>query len=194
MFCQLPFGDNLSALSKGSVEQSSNLDLPCDIENILFEKITPDSNLAIPYQFDTHLDQQDEKLVQDNLEVQYTNIEPQSSMGYKPENNISIDGNVNYAFTLRQQLLDGEEGLKKVDSFSRWISKELGEVDLQMQSPSGIPWNTDENGNVVDDSSLSPSISHDQLFTIIDFSPKWAFIDSEPEVFNVFIYSNEKLK
>ncbi|PON81899.1 Notch [Trema orientale] len=177
---QISFGDNLLPLPKGSLEQSSNLDLQYDLENILFEKITPDSNLTTPYQFNTHLDQQNEKLVQ-NLQAQFTNTESQSSMPYKSENNRPTDGNGNYAFTLRQQLLDGEEGLKKVDSFSRWISKELGEVDLQMQSSSGIQWSTVE-GDVVDDSSLSPSISQDQLFTIIDFSPKWAFTDSEPEV------------
>ena len=170
-------------LPKGSVEEASSLDLPYDFENILFEKINPDSNLATPYHFNTHLDKQNEKLLQTNLQGQFTNTESHPSMAYKSENNTSIDGNINYAFTLRQQLLDGEEGLKKVDSFSRWISKELGEVDLQMQSSSGIQWSTDD---VVDDSSLSPSISQDQLFTIIDFSPKWAFTDSEPEVFSVF--------
>lgn len=146
--------DNLLPLPKGSVEQ---LELSFDLESMLSEKSTPDSSLtASPYLLSTHLDQQNE---------------------------ISIEGNLNYAFTLRQQLLDGEEGLnlKKVDSFSRWATKELGEVDnLQMQSSSGIPWSTVEN--VVDDSSLSPSISQDQLFSISNFSPKWGFTDSQPKV------------
>ena len=147
-------------LPKGSVEQ---LELSFDLESMLSEKSTPDSSLtASPYLLSTHLDQQNE---------------------------ISIEGNLNYAFTLRQQLLDGEEGLnlKKVDSFSRWATKELGEVDnLQMQSSSGIPWSTVEN--VVDDSSLSPSISQDQLFSISNFSPKWAFTDSQPKVMNISYY------
>lgn len=162
IFCQISLEDNLLPLPKGSVEQSSNLEMPYDLENMLFENSTADSSLTTsPYQLDSHLDQQTEN---------------------------STEGNSNYAFTLRQQLLDGEEGLKKVDSFSRWVTKELGEVDnLQMQSSSGIPWSTVEN--VVDDSSLSPSISQDQLFSIIDFSPKWGFTDSQPKVFNMLYYS-----
>ncbi|XP_062077108.1 calmodulin-binding transcription activator 1 isoform X2 [Humulus lupulus] len=183
---QLSSGDNVSSQHKGLVEQSSNLDLPYDFSNILFEKNTSDSNLSTPYQFSTHHDQQIERRVQNSL-VQFTNIEPQSSMPYKSDNNIYTDGNVNYNFALRQQLLDGEEGLKKVDSFSRWMSKALGDADLQLQSSSGIPWSTVECGGADDDSSLSPSISKDQLFTIINFSPKWAFTDSQPEV---LVYGN----
>ncbi|KAJ7942518.1 Calmodulin-binding transcription activator 2 [Quillaja saponaria] len=80
-------------------------------------------------------------------------------------------------------LTDGEESLKKVDSFSRWISKELGEVDdLQMQSSSGISWSTFESGNIIDDSSLSPSLSQYQLFGVTDFSPKWAYAELATEV------------
>ena len=69
------------------------------------------------------------------------------------------------------------------DSFSRWITKELGEVaDLNMQSSPGISWSTDECQHVIDDTSLSPSLSQDQLFSINDFSPKWAYAESEIEV------------
>lgn len=90
-------------------------------------------------------------------------------------------------FFEQKSLLDGDESLKKVDSFSRWVTKELGEVDdLQMQSSSGIAWSTVECENVSDDASLSPSLSHDQLFSIVDFSPKWAYIDLESEVFKDF--------
>ncbi|KAF4365991.1 hypothetical protein F8388_019235 [Cannabis sativa] len=192
---QFSSGDNVPSHLKGLVEQSSNLDLSFDIGHILFEKNTLDSNLSTPDQFSTHHGQQNERRVQNDLQVQFTNMESQSSMPYKFDNNINTDGNVNYNFTLRQQLLDGEEGLKKVDSFSRWISKALGDVDLQMQSSSGIPWSTVECGSADDDSSLSPSISQDQLFTIIDFSPKWAFTDSQPEVlvFGNFLKSQQEV-
>ncbi|KAF4374823.1 hypothetical protein G4B88_031026 [Cannabis sativa] len=192
---QFSSGDNVPSHLKGLVEQSSNLDLSFDIGNTLFEKNTLDSNLSTPDQFSTHHGQQNERRVQNDLQVQFTNMESQSSMPYKFDNNINTDGNVNYNFTLRQQLLDGEEGLKKVDSFSRWISKALGDVDLQMQSSSGIPWSTVECGSADDDSSLSPSISQDQLFTIIDFSPKWAFTDSQPEVlvFGNFLKSQQEV-
>ncbi|XP_024019885.1 calmodulin-binding transcription activator 2 [Morus notabilis] len=166
---QISLEDNLLPLPKGLVEQSSNLEMPYDLENMLFENSTADSSLtSSPYQLDSHLDQQTEN---------------------------STEGNINYAFTLRQQLLDGEEGLKKLDSFSRWVTKELGEVDdLQMQSSSGIPWSTVEN--VVDDSSLSPSISQDQLFSIIDFSPKWGFTDSQPKVLIIgtFLKSRQEVE
>ena len=74
--------------------------------------------------------------------------------------------------------------MKKVDSFSRWVSKELGEMeDLQMQSSSGgIAWTSVECENAAAGSSLSPSLSEDQRFTMIDFWPKWTQTDSEVEV------------
>ncbi|KAE8721800.1 hypothetical protein F3Y22_tig00015125pilonHSYRG00020 [Hibiscus syriacus] len=51
-----------------------------------------------------------------------------------------------------------------------------------MRSLSGFSWSTVECGNVSDDSSLSLSLSQDQIFCIVDFSPKWAYIDQETEV------------
>ncbi|KAK8969768.1 Calmodulin-binding transcription activator 3 [Platanthera guangdongensis] len=81
------------------------------------------------------------------------------------------------------------EGLKKYDSFSRWMSKELGEVDSsQINSNSGIYWTSLESESVVEHSNLlsqeqsdtyllGPLLSQDQLFSIIDFSPSWAYTD-----------------
>lgn len=100
------------------------------------------------------------------------------------DRNVPMGGEANFAFAAKRLLSDGEDGLKKVDSFSRWISKELGDVvDLQVQSTSGLQWSTDECGNV-EESSLGPSISQDQLFSILDFSPKWAYGDSGIKVRN----------
>ncbi|KAL5564065.1 hypothetical protein UlMin_033812 [Ulmus minor] len=179
---QVPFGDDSLALPDGLVEQSSKLEPP----------YTSDMNFPASNMFDPHLHQQEEKLGQNNAQP---NIESHYSVASTLENNISTDGNINYAFTLRQQLGDGEDSLKKVDSFSRWVSKELGDVeDLHMPS-SRFPWSTVECENVADDSSLSPSLSQDQHFSIIDFSPKWGFIDSQPEVLIVgkFLKNQEEV-
>ncbi|KAE8672694.1 putative protein phosphatase 2C 10-like [Hibiscus syriacus] len=73
------------------------------------------------------------------------------------------------------------------------------EIDLRimvmMQSSSGFSWSTVECGNVSDDSSLSPSLSQEQLFSIVDFSPKWAYIDLETEVLIIgtFLKSQEEV-
>ncbi|KAJ7945407.1 Calmodulin-binding transcription activator 2 [Quillaja saponaria] len=86
------------------------------------------------------------------------------------------------------------DGLIKHDSFNRWMSNELGDVgEPNMQSSSGAYWDTVESENGVDDSTISsqvhldsyllgPSLSHDQLFSIIDFSPSWAYEGSQIKV------------
>lgn len=164
--------DNSLLPPKWSVDQPTNLELPYNQDDL----------------FNTLLHQQKEKPVQNNLQPQRPNTESECLIRSNTDNDIYADGNMNYSLSLRRQLLDGEEGLKKVDSFSRWVSKELGEVDnLQMQSSSGISWSTVECGNVVDDSSLSPSLSQDQLFSIIDISPKWGYADLETEVLIIWI-------
>lgn len=115
-----------------------------------------------------------------------------------------LDGNLNvgdksYYPSLRKPLLDGvmREGLKKLDSFDRWISKELDDVaESTMQSDSGVYWETVGGGDV-DDSGIStqvpsdnyvlgPSLSQDQLFSIVDFSPNWAYSGSEIKVYQFF--------
>uniref|UniRef100_A0A7N0ZUA1 CG-1 domain-containing protein n=1 Tax=Kalanchoe fedtschenkoi TaxID=63787 RepID=A0A7N0ZUA1_KALFE len=87
-----------------------------------------------------------------------------------------------------------EDGLRKLDSFNRWMSKELGDVDESIvQTGSGAYWSAVESENAIDDSGSSshghmdadmvlPSLSTDQLFSIIDFSPNWAYEDSEIKV------------
>ncbi|KAL9272396.1 Calmodulin-binding transcription activator 3-like protein [Drosera capensis] len=91
--------------------------------------------------------------------------------------------------------LQAAENLPKVDSFSKWASKELGDVgDLSLGSASNISWcNTTDTGNAVDGPSvsheiqldsyaMSPSISQDQLFSILDFSPSWTYPEVDTEV------------
>ncbi|KAL2937283.1 Calmodulin-binding transcription activator 1 [Bienertia sinuspersici] len=83
-----------------------------------------------------------------------------------------------------------EEGLQKVDSFSKWMTKELaGADDLHLKSSSNISWQNIETAAAVDDPSIqldnysmSPPIGQDQLFDIQDFSPSCASADSGTKV------------
>uniref|UniRef100_A0ACD5UK92 Uncharacterized protein n=1 Tax=Avena sativa TaxID=4498 RepID=A0ACD5UK92_AVESA len=99
---------------------------------------------------------------------------------------------------LKQSSLDlfnnEPNGLKKFDSFSRWMSDELAEVaDLDIKTSSDTFWSSAETVNVADGSSIpineqldayvvSPSLSQDQLFSIIDVSPSWTYTGSKLKV------------
>lgn len=79
--------------------------------------------------------------------------------------------------------------LKKLDSFGRWMDKEIGQDcdDSLMASDSGNYWNTlhpeNEDNKVsslpedkqLHNDLLGPSLSIEQLFSILDFSPDWAY-------------------
>lgn len=78
--------------------------------------------------------------------------------------------------------------MKKLDSFGRWMDKEIGgDCDNSlMASDSGNYWSTldahSEDKEVsslrhmqLDVDSLGPSLSQEQLFSIHDFSPDWAY-------------------
>lgn len=111
------------------------------------------------------------------------------------ENSATLDRKVNHP-ALKQPLLGGisKDGLKNLDSFGRWMSKELGDVDEpQNQSSSGAYWEAvgSEVGNVNSNISsqvefetytMSPSLSQDQLYSIIDFSPNCAYAGTEIKV------------
>lgn len=115
---------------------------------------------------------------------------------------------------MKQHLLDGalgEEGLKKMDSFNRWMSKELGDVGViadanesYAHSSSRTYWDEVEsedgsNGHNsrrdLDGYVMSPSLSKEQLFSISDFSPSWAYVGYEVTVNTIsqFILSNQKI-
>lgn len=97
-------------------------------------------------------------------------------------------------FAKKQPLLNAitTEALRKSDSFNQWMSRELGDVkEASMQCNSGAHWNSVENevGNSSissqahqDTYMFSRSLSHEQLFSIIDFSPSWAYEGSEIKV------------
>lgn len=81
-----------------------------------------------------------------------------------------------------------KDSFKKNDSFTRWMSKELAEVDdSQITSSSGVYWNSEEADNIIEASSsdqytLGPVLAQDQLFTIVDFSPTWTYAGSKTRV------------
>ncbi|XP_035818541.1 calmodulin-binding transcription activator 3 isoform X3 [Zea mays] len=74
------------------------------------------------------------------------------------------DGSIKHSL-LKQSSLDlltiEAPGLKKNDSFSRWMSKELEELDAYV---------------------VNPSLSQDQLFSILDVSPSCAYIGTNTKV------------
>lgn len=143
-----------------------------------------------------HPHKQNKVLVQNDPQEKLLNAKekPKSDL----EANRTLDGIEDTYFPLKRTLLDGsptEEGLKKLDSFNQWMSKELGDVEESNKpSASGAYWDAVETENEVggttvpsqghlDTYVLDPSISHDQLFSIIDYSPSWAFEGSEVKVF-----------
>lgn len=127
------------------------------------------------------LGSQNQQPIGDSFQAPFTSIEGAYIPKLGPED-LLYEASANQTLPLRKSLLKKEDSLKKVDSFSRWVSNELGEMeDLQMQSSSGdIAWTTVETAAAA--SSLSPSLSEHQRFTIIDFWPKWTQTDSEVEV------------
>ncbi|KAG8073805.1 hypothetical protein GUJ93_ZPchr0006g45289 [Zizania palustris] len=92
-----------------------------------------------------------------------------------------------------------KDSFKKSDSFTRWMSKELGEVDdSQIKSTSGVYWNSEETDNIIEASTsdqftLGPVLAQDQLFSIVDFAPTWTYAGSKTRVFvnGRFINSDE---
>jgi len=92
--------------------------------------------------------------------------------------------------------VEAQEGLKKLDSFGRWMSKEIGGDgdESLVASDSGTYWNTLGNQNGVEEVSslqrqiqldidlMGPSLSQEQLFSVIDFSPDWAYTEVETKV------------
>ncbi|KAI4317272.1 hypothetical protein L6164_025155 [Bauhinia variegata] len=134
-------------------------------------------------------------------------LDAKDSYGLKPElgTSTSLDGigEEKNLSTLKQTLLDGSpaEGLKKLDSFNQWMSKELEDVETNMQPTSGAYWDKVESTAIsshvhFDTYSMDPSISYNQLFSIIDFSPNWAYEGSETKVLisGRFLSSQQELE
>lgn len=140
-----------------------------------------------------HSHKQNKVLMQNDLQEKLLNEKE------KIKSNLEAYGIEDTYLSFKRTLLDGppaEEGLKKLDSFNQWMSKELGDVEESNKpSTSGGYWDTVESENEVGNTTipsqghldtyvLDPSVSHDQLFSIIDYSPSWAFEGSEIKVFS----------
>ncbi|XVF17258.1 hypothetical protein REPUB_Repub10bG0104400 [Reevesia pubescens] len=178
---------DFSHLSKWPLDQKLHPDLRYDLTSRFHEQ---------EVNHHVYPDKQHDHSIQNNqmTEPSYGNHEyvPKPD----PESRLTLEGKSIYSSAMRQNLFDGSlvEGLQKLDSFNRWMSKELGDVDGSlMQSSSGAYWDAVEGQNGVDVSTipsqgqldtfmLGPSLSHDQLFSIIDFSPNWAYVGSEIKV------------
>lgn len=100
---------------------------------------------------------------------------------------------------------DEARELKKLDSFGRWMDKEIGGDcdDSLMASNSGNYWNAFDTENEKEVSSASdhmqlnidsvgPSLSRDQLFSISDFAPDWAYSGVETKVLITGTFLGEK--
>lgn len=131
---------------------------------------------------------------QRNIQMFLSDTDTGNATNANMEDGMTLTGSESYFFHVRKPLINGlqtEDSLKKVDSFSRWIAKEIGDADdLDMQSSNGISWSTmgseyDPTMSAqlqVDTHTLNPSVSQDQLFSIIDFSPCWAYSTLDTKV------------
>ncbi|KAF5178182.1 Calmodulin-binding transcription activator [Thalictrum thalictroides] len=160
----------------------------------LEQKLLTDPDPSQP--FHMHPEQQKGNPLQNDYQTQLPNAEFDSLLNASFESVLNGDDIYNNYSSAKQPVLDSirtDEILKKNDSFTRWMSKELGEVsNLQMQPISGVDWDTVGSVRVSDDASisseyletysLSPSLSKEQLFSITDFSPNWAYEGSEAKV------------
>nr|XP_027068799.1 calmodulin-binding transcription activator 2-like isoform X1 [Coffea arabica]XP_027068800.1 calmodulin-binding transcription activator 2-like isoform X1 [Coffea arabica]XP_027116905.1 calmodulin-binding transcription activator 2-like isoform X1 [Coffea arabica]XP_027116906.1 calmodulin-binding transcription activator 2-like isoform X1 [Coffea arabica] len=153
-------------------------------------------------------DGQEDEAVERDVQKLRQNVEAGYMMSYKAENGMPSAGSGNCSLVLKQPHLSGiqaEESLKKVDSFSRWMAKELGEVEeLPLQSTNGYSWSVIQTEDVVGDSctptqlqldadTLNFSLSQDQLFSITDFSPNWAYSRLETKVYLKGLYRSNTI-
>ncbi|KOM53980.1 hypothetical protein LR48_Vigan09g263900 [Vigna angularis] len=179
---QIPFEDNSGDMPMSSQNQPFGLHYGSDYGTSLLGYGARNASSEIaPILYSFNGDPK-EQLLQKNYPQEHADGQSQHTLKSNSANKVPDEESINYGLTVKRTLLDRDESLKKVDSFSRWVTKELGEVaDLNMQSTPGISWSTDECQHVIDDSSLSPSLSQDQLFSINDFSPKWAYAELDIE-------------
>ncbi|KAK3150723.1 hypothetical protein QOZ80_3AG0236850 [Eleusine coracana subsp. coracana] len=110
------------------------------------------------------------------------------------QNERSLEEAINYPLlkTQSSSLSDIlKDSFKKSDSFTRWMSKELGEVDdSQITSSSGVNWNSEDADNIIEATSrdqldqftVGPVLAQDQLFSIFDFVPSWTYVGSKIRV------------
>ncbi|CAA0807333.1 Calmodulin-binding transcription activator 2 [Striga hermonthica] len=203
LYNQLPSPD--CSLHNPPANQNSILSLPCDHgRNLLEEKslALDQQNFVEPFYTLTH-----EQSVQKNLQMSPLDSETESTMNPNMENVMTTIGNENYSILMKKPLINGlqkDESLKKADSFSRWMANELGgSGELNLQSNNGISWSivgSEYDSSMpstlqADTDTLNPSISQDQLFSIVEFLPNYAYADLETKVVitGTFLKSKQEL-
>ncbi|KAJ7956811.1 Calmodulin-binding transcription activator 2 [Quillaja saponaria] len=190
-------GANSSCLSNWPIDQDLHRHLVSDVTSGHHEQKVDYVDLGESFEPGlVHPDKKNEYFQKNVLQKQILDTEHENYVKSDLETNTYIDGKANYRSTSKLSLLDRScaEGLIKLDSFNRWMNNELGDVDERnMQSSSGADWDTIESENGINNSTISsqvhlnsyllgPSLSHDQLFSIIDFSPSWANEGSQTKV------------
>ncbi|OMO56135.1 IQ motif, EF-hand binding site [Corchorus capsularis] len=193
-------GDS-SHLSKWPLDQKLHPDLRFDIGYRIHEQ---EVNHLV------HPDKQQNNPIKYNQQTEPSNGKDGYVLKVDSQSYLTLEGK-SIPSAMRQHLLDAssaDEGLKKLDSFNRWMSKELGDVDESLMQPSsGADWDAVEGQNGVDVSVmpsqgqldtffLGPSLSQDQLFSIIDFSPNWAYegLETEVLIMGKFLKSRDETK
>ncbi|KAG8364138.1 hypothetical protein BUALT_Bualt19G0095600 [Buddleja alternifolia] len=170
--------------------------------NSFEEKSLPSNQGNVAEPFYTIPEQREHR----NFQMLFSDAETGTSLNPNLENGTAI-GNENYSFLLKKPLISGlqtGESLKKVDSFSRWIAKELEESgELNMLSSTGMSWSimgNEYDSNMpaqlqIDTHTLNPSLSQDQLFSIIEFSPNCVYsnLDTKVLIAGKFLKSEEEL-
>lgn len=189
---QYSFGESPLQFHGQNVNQDLIADSSYDLGNSFHNRNLPSDLLTVRGQSYLYPDEQEEQLTQLNLQYLNSLVEVQGDINQ--ENSLDMLGLGDYSMIKQPQLssVKMEEGLKKVDSFSRWVAKELEDVEeLHMQPSNRISWNvidTEDGGSClpsqlhVDSDSLDPSLSQEQVFSIIDFSPNWAYSNLETKV------------
>ncbi|KAL8481203.1 hypothetical protein ACS0TY_027110 [Phlomoides rotata] len=93
--------------------------------------------------------------------------------------------------------------LNKLDSFGRWMDREIGDYSLMVTVSSNY-WNgldTEDDDKEVsslsrhaqwDTDSLGPSLSREQVFSISDIAPAWAYSGDETKVLIVGKFLEDK--
>ncbi|KAG8368676.1 hypothetical protein BUALT_Bualt15G0070500 [Buddleja alternifolia] len=202
---QHSFQDSSSHLHSPTMNQNLILNLPRDHGSNLFEE------KSLPPNEENYLEpfyalSKEEQSQQRNLQMLLSDAGTGNAMNQNSETFLSMLGNENYSFHKKPVIssLQTDGSLKKVDSFTRWITKELGDTDeLNLESSNDTSWSiigSEYDSNMparlqVDTDPLSPSISQDQLFSIDDFSPNGTYSNLETKVLitGTFLKSDQEL-
>ncbi|KAJ4890806.1 Calmodulin-binding transcription activator 3 [Raphanus sativus] len=157
-------------------------------EEILLGNCGSGAEEGLPLQPNSENDEVLDQIIEDSSFTMQDFASLQESMLKSQDqelNGLASSEKAPYLSTMKQHLLDGalgEEGLKKVDSFSRWMSKELGELgDVGVIADANESF-TNSSSTALDGYVMSPSLSKEQLFSIIDFAPNWTYVGCEVNV------------